>query len=347
MKIVYRYRFHVTKTLTRSELIPCVSAFIENRNLTYRHILFYLNNFKSIGAKRKQYLEKLAESDSFWVKTEVPCEFDKLTSEIVLSGTYAGSEKMTVITKLVKPMAEMPATCSYTICFDGMDWFDGSDRSDVADLSKYDAPLTSNITIYNYAYNDTSYISLSFLMSEDGAEHTTLVDCFSAHLSGLPYQKEIDFVLDDAEKASLQTATEQAKQILKGREYVDIPLPGEASNAKAPFKLKDSIRNIFSDFHFASSGNGVYEVWKTDAYHNKLSVVLDYDRENHCFIAVLFYIGAGVKTRVQYAEIQNLYSNATLCDYLTKVCDDVRTFEHVYAPHLAVLYPKLPSWFEW
>ncbi len=347
MKIVYRYRFPVTKLLTRSELIPCVLAFIENNNLTYRRILFDLNNFKSLGTKRKQYLEKLAESDSFWVKSEVPCEFDKLTSQIVLSGTYAESEKTTVIAELTKPMAEMPATCSYTICFDGMRWFDGSDRSGAADLSKYDAPLTSNITIYNYAYNDTSYISLSFFMSEAGAEHSTFVDRFSAHLPGVSYQKETYFVWDDSEKAALQAATEQAGRLLEGREYVDIATEGHGSDPNVKLKLKDSIRNIFSNFHFASLGNGVYEVWKTDAYRNKLSVVLDYDRENHCFIAVLFYIGAGIKTRVQYSEIQNLYSNATLCDYLTKVCDDVRTFEHVYAPHLAALYPKLPSWFEW
>ncbi len=347
LKIIYRYRFHVTKTLIRGELIPCVLTFIENNALMCKHILFDLHSFKSLGTKRKQYLEKLVENDPFWVKSEVPCEFDKLTSKISLLGTYAISDKATVIAELTKPMAEMPATCSYTICFDGMDWFDGRHGSDVADLSQYETPLTSNITIYNYAYNDTSYISLSFLMNEAGTEHITFVDRFSAHLSGLPYQKEIDFVLDDTEKAFLHTATEQAKQVLNGREYVDISTESNGSDQKDKLKLKESIKNIFDDFHFVSCMNGVYEVWKTDAYRNKLSVVLDYDRENHCFMAALFYIGAGIKTGVQYSEIQELHSNATLFDYLTKVCDDVRAFEHAHAPRLAALYPKLPGWFEW
>ncbi len=345
MKILYRYTFPVTKALKRSEQLPCVCAFIENCKLTYRQILFDLHDLKYQTTKRKNYLEKLAEGDSFWVKTEGPC--DPYLQKISLSGRYSASEAGTATAALAKPMSDMPKMCSYKICFDGMNWFEGSDRSETADLDKYETPVTSNITIHNYAYNDTSYITLNFSMNEHGAEHLRFVEQFSAHLSGLPYSKETVFVSDDAEQEALRSATKQAESLLRDRAYVDIPTQNRPSDKKETLKLKDSIRKAFADFHVAPLGNGVYEAWRTDAYHHKLSVLFDYDRENHCFCAVLFYVGAGIKTAIHYSEIQELSGNEVLCAYLAEVYEDVREFERTYAPQLTEYYPKLPDWFEW
>ncbi len=347
MKIVYSYLFQVTKVLKRSEILSCVRDFIENHQLQYRTILFDLHTFKLQNAKRKTYLEKLAASNSFWVKTEAPCEFDKLTNKISLSGTYTSNETTMVTTALKGPMSEMPMTCSYTICFDGVEWFEGCVTSETADLQRSISPLTSNITLYNYAYDNTSYISLNYIMNENGTEHGSFVELFSTHLSGLPYQKRIDFILDDSEKELLQKAGEKIKQLLDKREYVDIPLPGKVSDKKVTLKLKDSIHSIFHGFSFINDGNGVYEVRKTDAYRNQITVVFDYDRENHAFVATLFYIGAGIKSAVHYSEVQDLYDNDTLLHYIRGVRDDVEAFERSYLPRLAEYYPKLPDWFAW
>ncbi len=347
MKILYRYIFPVTKVLKRSEQIPCVRAFIEKSRLTYGALLFDLNDLKLQSTKRKSYLEKLAESDSFWNLTVDPCAFDKQTNRLSLSGVRPAIEEESVAAALEKPMADMPKMCSYLICFDGMEWFPGIDPLDRADLGKSVSPPTANISIYNYAYNDTSYIALNVPMNEHGAEHLRFVEQFSAHLAGLSYTKETVFVFSDAEQEALRTATGQAESLLRDRAYVDIPMQSRPSDQKETLKLKDSIRKTFVDFHFAPLGNGVYEAWRTDAYHHKLSVIFDYDRENHCFCAVLFYVGAGIKTAIHYSEIQELYSNELLCQYLAEVYEDIREFERTYAPQLTEYYPNVPSWFEW
>ncbi len=347
MKIVYSYIFQVTNVLKRSEIIPYVRDFIGNHQLHYRTILFDLHTFKLQNAKRKTYLEKLAESNSFWTKAESPCAFDKLTNKLSLLGTHASDEAAMVTTELKRPMSEMPKTCSYTICFDGVEWFEGCAGSEKADLNKHISPRTSNITLYNYAYDNTSYISLNFLMNESGTEHRRFVDLFSAYLSDLPYRKEIDFVPEHSDRELLQKASEKAKQLLDGRGAVDIPTESKASDKKAALKLKNSIQKAFHDFHFVNGGNGVYEVWKTDAFRNQLMVVFDYDRENHAIMATLFYVGAGIKSAVHYSEVQDLYDNDTLLYYMRGVRDDVDAFERSCSPELAEYYPKLPTWFEW
>ncbi len=334
MKIVYSYIFDITKVLERSELIPYVSEFLGDNNLNYNNILFELSTFKLKSAKRKNYLEKLAESNRFWLKKEADCKFDKSTNEISLCGENAAAEA-------AEPMAHMPKSYSYKICFDGVAWFAGAEACEKADFGKYIFPLTSNISVYNYAYDGTAYISLNFAMNESGAEHIKFVELFSTHLSGVRCKKEIAFVTDDAEKVLLKKAEKQAEALLESRKRVDIPAESKASGKKAALKIRDTIKEIFAGFNFVYLGNGGYEAWKTDSYRNKISVIFDYDRENRIFSATLFYVGAGIKSGIHYSDAEELGG------YIKKVREDVDEFERADAPKLAEFYPNLPAWFEW
>ena len=93
MRILYVYEFDVTKKLKREEVIEFVFNYMKGSDLSYQDICFQLHDYKLKDAKRKNYLEKLVKTDTFWRKyySEYDVEFAKSSLNLSLSNLYQDS----------------------------------------------------------------------------------------------------------------------------------------------------------------------------------------------------------------------------------------------------------------
>lgn len=339
-------------------MISCILKFIERYHLDYKDILFDLHSYKEKNAKRKTYFEKISEKDSFWKKYQVDyeCDFAANTHIIgvsnLIKGDWRKNERgheentIEIIEKLEEQLKIMPQS-AYKIAFNHISWLGITEERgalwDSGVSQKY--PLSSNVTIMN-DYREKEYISLNFDMRSEYKNHHKYVDDFSDYI-GCIYKKEVQFILDDAERKKYAKANLQVKKLLEKIEFTQIKIDASISQGVQKLHIKKMLKEVFLGMNVDYKGDGQYVLDKVDRYRNRLTIYVDYDKEQRSLCATLTYKGVGFKHSIFYTEVKPVLCDDIIKQYAGEVCKKVDTFVCNYVPKIIDYYDMPPEWYEW